>query len=196
MEAVVHRITTPHLKWLRTLFFHQLMFSTPSFLPFLNTTEDLRFDSAEFGFSRSHVNVGLYLRDEPEVYISYLLLMTVLCIQQVSSMAQLFNSPGQIFSTVEHLTLEQKSKEQSEAESTEWLKFLRLFRNVKTLRVDDGLVKELTRCLRPDDGEHPQELFPELQELAYSGSGDIGDAFTSFVDARQNADRPVILVGP
>jgi len=60
--------------------------------------------------------------------------------------------------------------------------------------VEDGLVEELSRCLRLEDGELPLELLPELQELTYFGSGDTGDAFTSFIDARQNAGRPVTLV--
>ena len=37
------------------------------------------------------------------------------------------------------------------------------------------------------------ELLPELQELTYSGSGDTGDVFTSFIDVRQNTGRPVTL---
>jgi hypothetical protein len=45
-----------------------------------------------------------------------------------------------------------------------------------------------------EDGELPLELLPELQELRYFGSRDTGDAFTSFIDARQNAGRPVTLV--
>ena len=68
------------------------------------------------------------------------------------------------------------------------------FRNVKTLRIDEGLVEELSRCLELDDGELPLELLPELQELTYSGSGNTGDTFTSFIDARQDAGRPLTLV--
>jgi hypothetical protein len=115
-------------------------------------------------------------------------------------MAQIFDSLGQIFSTVEHLTLEHQdsSEEHNGADRTQWRKLLRSFNNVKTLRIDDGLVKELSRSLRSDDGELPlrMELLPELQELTYSGSGDAGDApaFTSFINARQNAGRPVTLV--
>ena len=50
-----------------------------------------------------------------------------------------------------------------------------------------------SRCLRLEDEEDPVEL-PELQELAYSGSGNANDAFTSFIDARRNAGRPVTLI--
>jgi len=56
--------------------------------------------------------------------------------------------------------------------------------------VDDGLIRELSHCLRLEGGGLPLELLPELQELTYSGSGNANDAFTSFIDARQNAGRP------
>ena len=72
------------------------------------------------------------------------------------------------------------------------------FNNVKTLRVNGGLVKEFSRCLRLDDGEDPLELLPKLQELTYWDPIWRGayarDAFTSFVDARQNAGLPVTLM--
>ena len=65
---------------------------------------------------------------------------------------------------------------------------------MKTLRIGDRLVGELSHCLRLEDGEDPLELLPELQELTYSGSGNANDAFTPFIDACQNAGRPVTLV--
>jgi hypothetical protein len=125
----------------------------------------------------------------------YSLSVAVYCLHldwQVSSVAQIFNSLTRIFSTVEHLSLErevhsQSSEEHNEIDHTEWRKLLRPFSNVKTLRVDNGLVKKLSRSLLLDDGELPLELLPELQELTYSGSGDTRDAFKSFIDARQNA---------
>jgi hypothetical protein len=115
--------------------------------------------------------------------------------------AQIFNSLSQIFSKVEDLTLQHEvhirsSEEHNEVDLTEWHKLLRSFSNVKTLRVDDDLVEELFCSLRLDDKEHPLELLPELQELRYSGSGGTGDAFTSFIEARQNAGRPVTVVRP
>jgi hypothetical protein len=53
---------------------------------------------------------------------------------------------------------------------------------------------ELSRCLRLDDGEHPLDLLPELEELTYPVGSKADDPFTSFIDARQNAGRPVTLV--
>ena len=112
---------------------------------------------------------------------------------QVSFVAQYFNPLGEIFSAVEHLTLVHEvhgrtSEEHNEVERNEWRKLLTSFSNVKTLRVHHTrLVKELSRCLRLDDGEHPLEFLPELQELTYSGSD---DAFTAFIDAARTQAAP------
>jgi hypothetical protein len=88
----------------------------------------------------------------------------------------------------------QSSEEHNDVDRIEWRNLLTSFSNVKTLRVREGLVEELSRCLQPEDGELPLELLPELQELEYFEGGDASDAFTSFIDARQNAGRPVMLV--
>ena len=120
----------------------------------------------------------LYPREEAQYAIS----MNVRCWHldwQVSSLSQILKSLGPMFSTVEHLTLEhwehsRSSEEHNEVDRTEWRKLLKSFNNVKTLCVDNGLVKELSRGLQPDDGELPLELLPELQELRYSGNGDPG----------------------
>ena len=206
VEAVIRRITTPRLEKLDIWFFKQLTFSVPCLQNFINTTANLRFDSAKFEFSRDAVFVGVYLREEIEIaQIKMIPLLIVVhswhLDWQVSSVAQIFYPPNQKFTTVEHLTLEHSvhilsSEEHNEVDRSEWRKLLRAFSNVKTLRVGNGLVKEVSSSLRPDDGELPLELLPELQSLTYSGIGDTGDAFTPFIDARQNAGHPVTLVRP
>ena len=118
-------------------------------------------------------------------------------------MAQIFSSLSQLVSAVEHLTVEhltlehevhsRSSEEHNEVDRTEWHKLLRLFENAKTLWIGDGLVEQVSRCLEFEDEELPLKLLPELQELTYLRSGDTGDAFTLFINARQNASRPVIV---
>jgi hypothetical protein len=86
--------------------------------------------------------------------------------------AQISNALNHVFSAVEHHTLghevhSQPSEEHNDVDRAEWRNILRSFSNVKTLRVEDGLVEELSRCLRLEDGELPLELLPELQELTY-----------------------------
>jgi hypothetical protein len=104
-----------------------------------------------------------------------------------------------MFFAVEHLVLfhevhDRSSEEHNEVDRNEWRRLLRPFRNVKTLWIDNGLVKDLSHSLQLEGGELPLELLPELQKLTYSGSGNTGNGFTSFIDARRNAARPVTLV--
>jgi hypothetical protein len=196
LEALVHQITTPRLEKLELEFFNQLTFSIPHLLQFMNTS-NLRFKSAIFRFYDKAVYAVVY----PHEAESYALTIIVNCCHldwQVSSVAQIFDLFGPMFSVVEHLTLEHevhiRSSEEHEADRTEWRKLLNLFRNVKTLRVANGLVEDLSCCLQLDGGVLPLEMLPELQELTYSGSGNISDAFTSFIDARQDVGRPITLL--
>jgi hypothetical protein len=202
MEEVVRRITTgtPRLEKLEIEFFKQLTFSIPCLVQFMNAAENLRFNSAKFKFFKDKVQVYIEAYPPKEAE-KYALSIFVDCwhLRQLSSVAQIFNSLSRTLSTVEHLAFEhmehnRSSEEHNEVDRTEWHKLLKSFSNVKTLRVDDGLVKALSCGLRLEDGEHPPELLPELQELRYSGSGNTADAFTSFIDARQNAGRPVSMV--
>ena len=197
LEALVHRITTPRLEKLQIYFSTQLTFSVPRLVQFMNTTENLRFDSAKFWFNDKGVHVEVYLPGEAKMKAAFII--NVFCWHfdwQVSSVAQILNSLGNLFSVVEHLTFEHKvhsrsSEEHNEVDRTEWRTLLRPFRNAKTLWIGNGLVEQLSRSLDLEDGELPLELLPELQELTYSGTG---GAFNSFIDARQNADHAITLV--
>ena len=199
-EAVLSGITASRLENFQISYHKQLTFSVPQLPQFMGRIENLRFDRAEFNFDSEQVYVQV---NPPETNMQIdAFSMNVNCWHldwQVSSVAQIFDALSQIFSAVEHLAVAQQvhsrsSGEHNEVDRTEWRKLLRSFSNVKTLRIDDGLVRELSRCLRLEDGEHPLELLPELQELTYSGSGNANDAFTSFIDARQNTGRPVTLI--
>ncbi|KAI0267964.1 hypothetical protein BGY98DRAFT_1141079 [Russula aff. rugulosa BPL654] len=145
---------------------------------FMNTTENLRFETARIEFKDMDIFVGMFSR-EADVATFF-----------VSSVAQISDALSQGSSVVEHLTLEhevhsQSSEEHNDVDRIEWRNFLRPFGNVKTLRIEDVLVDELSRCL--DWRMESLELLPELQELTYIGSRDTGDAFTPFIDTRQNA---------
>jgi hypothetical protein len=198
LEAVVCRITAPLLESLQILLFKQLTFSVPRLAQFMNTTENLRFDKAVIRFKDKIIEVGMFFRGAG--MCAYAVKVTCWHLDwQVSSAAQICNALSQVFSAVKHLTLvhevhSQSSEEHNDVDRIEWRNILRSFSNVKTLGVDDGLVVEISRCLGLEDGELPLELLPELQELKYVGSGNTGDAFTSFIDTRQNAGRPVTLV--
>jgi len=202
LEALVHRIIAPRLENFHTEFFSQLTFSLPHFLQFINATENPRFDSARVLFYNDVAGAAVFTHGKPVDGIS----IAVNCWHldwQVSSVAQISNSLDQIFSAVERLVLRfsvhiKSSEEHNEVDRTEWRKLLSPFSNVKTLRIDSELVKDLSRFLELEDEEFPLGLLPELHELTYHGSshtGDLaGDVFTSFIDARRNAGRPITLV--
>ena len=199
LGAILHRTSAPRLEKLQIDFFNQLTFSVPPLLQFVSTTENLRFKSAKFEFGNEDVVVKVYPHEEAKTYA---LSIAVHCYHldwQVSSAAQVFSLLSLTFSGVEHLTLghsvhSQSSEEHHEADPTEWHRTLRSFRNVKTLHIAKGLVKELSRCLELDYRELPSELLPELQKLTYSGSGNTGDTFASFINARQDAGRSITLI--
>jgi hypothetical protein len=202
IEVLIRQIATPRLEQLHIKFFDPLTFSIPCLVRFMNTRENkkLRFDSAKFEFSIERDRVETYL-DENR-WCSFSMGVNVLHLNgHVSSLAQIVDAPGQVFSAMEHVILDHKEDSRSseedlevEVDRTEWHKLLRPFSNVKYLRVNHGLVEEFSRYLRLDDGELAPELLPELRELTYSGSSNDGDAFTSFIDARRNAGHPVSLV--
>ena len=202
LEALVHRITTPRLEKICIYFFNQLTISVPRLRQFMGTSETLRLTLARIVFSEERVVVDVFPNEEAR----WALEIKIDCLHldwQVSSMAQISNSLVEMFSAVEYLSLEHEvhsssSEENDDVDRSKWRSLLGSFSHVKTLHIDNGLAEQLSRSLElDDDGECPsKELLPELQELAYSGSRDrdAGDAFTSFVDARQKAGRPVSLV--
>ena len=199
LEAFVGRISAPCLQKLQILFFEELTFPIPHLLQFMNTTEDLRFSDGKLQFFDEHVDVEVYSREEAEMYVFHVRVHCWHLDWQVSSMARILDALGQRFSSVEHLTLEHEvhsrsSKEHNDVARTEWHKLLKPFNSVKTLYVDEGLVKELSRCLQLEGGEDPFEMFPELQELNYPWRGNASNAFAPFISARQNAGRAATLV--
>ena len=142
--------------------------------------------------------MGVYL-PEADMYSFF---VKVDCWQldwQLFSVSQIFNALSQTFSAVEVLALQHKFhnrsfEEHNNVDRVAWRKLLTLFSNVKTLGVEEGLVEQVSSCLVLEDGELPLELLPEMQKLIYSGRGDTSDEFTSFIDARRNAGRPVTLI--
>ena len=100
-------------------------------------------------------------------------------------------------STVQSLLLEDGHRNTWERNPTceEWRKLLRVFGNVKTLRVAGRFVEELEKALKPDtEGLEVQTLLPRLQEIVRYGPE---NEFAAFVQARQVAGSPVRVVsGP
>ena len=208
LEAVLCRIAAPRLSTLYIDYFWKPVFSVPSLLWFINTTKHIRFGSAKIEFSSGQVHVRAFCCRQCQtcsgtgptgVHLS----VNVDCWHldsQVHAAAQISNFLSPSFSAVKHLAFERgagsrpcQCEQHDEVDRTEWRKILNSFRNVKTIRIGRRLTEKLSRSLEFDDGDIPPDLLPELQRITYFGIGDTGDGFTSFINARQNAGRPVTL---
>jgi len=163
----------------------------------MDTTENLKFDSADFEFCKFYASAKMYLRGRPKVFALSVTVIGFVLDVQVTGMSEMFNSLGQKLSTVEYLTLKYKDSlefNEIEIEGTDWRGFLGSFGNVKTLHVDEELVEAVSHCLQVDGGESSLELLPELRRLSYSAMGDTHGPFKSFIDTRKKAGRPVTLI--
>ena len=202
-EAIVCRVTAPRLELLRIQLFEPRTFSVPRLAQFIDTTENLTFDDAMIRFNEMEIVVAMFSGDSDKRGLA----VRVDCCHpncQAFIAAQLSSALRRLFYALECLTLGhdvhgQSSEgynavEYNDVDRIEWRNLLRWFSNLKTLRVEDGLIDELSHCLRPEGGELPLELLPALQELRYLTSRDTGDAFASFIHARHNAGRPVSLI--
>ena len=203
LEALVHQIAAPRLEKLTIEFFNQLTFSCPRLLQFIDVAGNLRFGSAVLTFSNELVGAALYPLGVPvEETKLYGLGIVVKCYHldwQVSSIAQISDSLGQIFSGVELLVLQQNvhsrsPEEHNEVDRTECRKLLRPFSNVKTLRIQNRLIKDFSRFLELEDGELPLQLLPKLHRLEHYSSWENLGPIRTLIDARQNAGRPVTSV--
>ena len=202
VEALVRRMITPRLERLHLGFVRQPIFLVPSLLQLTSTTNHLKFDSVTIDFITGQILVGANFHENfvsADGFIQHVISIAVYSSpldSQVYSVARIFDSIGQIFSTVEYLDLHYQEfyEQQNVFERTEWRRLLRPFGNVRTLCIAEELVEGVAGCLWVEDGEDPLELLPELQELRYSGTADTGDVFSSFTNARQNAGRPVTVV--
>jgi hypothetical protein len=201
LEALLLHMATPILKTLEVQFFNQLTFSVPRLLQFLSTADNFRFSSVRLLFYHEAVAVFVH----PNVSVGtnidsfYVYIYCEHLDWQVSSVAQIFNVLSPLFSDVVDITLDYRehtlsSEWHSQVDRTQWRELLRSFRNVKTLRVHNGLVRDLSCCLQLD-GEPPLELLPERTELVCP-VGSVNDKiFSAFIDEREIAGQPVKLIG-
>jgi len=199
LEALLRHVTAPLLESLGVLLLNQLNFSVPHLLQFMTPNDNFRFKSFKLLFHHEAVVVFGYPSVEAEFDS---LSVEVCCLHldwQVSSVAQIFNFLSPLFSDVVDLTLEHRvhslsSEWHNQIDRTQWRELFRSFRNVKTLRVHNGLVPELS-CYLQLDGEPLLELLPELTELVCP-VGSVNDkTFSAFIHECEVAGKPVNLIG-
>ena len=197
LEALLSRINTPVLRRLGVTFFNQLTFVVPHLLQFMNTSANLRYSGVQVTFKKDFVGVmAAKCGKVPPLY------MRIMCRHldwQIASTVQILSALLPVLSAVDRLNLHYEGDRSSsewhnEGHRTQWRDLLRLFSNVKTLYVQNGLVEELSRSLRSEDGEVPLELLPNLEALFYSAAGNARNAITPFIGERWAVGRPVSLI--
>jgi hypothetical protein len=199
LEALLPNVTTPRLETLNVQYFNQLTFSVPRLLQFMTTADNFRFNRVRFLFYHEAVAVFVYPTVETEICSFEVDVYCGHLDWQVSSVAHIFNVLSPLFSNVVDLALDYRehtlsSEWHTQVDRAQWRDLLGSFRNVKTLRVHDGLVRDVSRCLQLD-GEPPLGLLPELTELVCP-AGSINDkTFLAFIHEREVAGQPVKLIG-
>ena len=200
LEAFLPWVSTPHLERLSVHVFNRVMYSIPHLRQF-SAAGKLRLNTAMFTFGEYSLDVHGYPHREARLYTLSIGLGGKHLDWQVVSAAQVFPELKTLFSVMEHLFLNfnrrgMSSEWNRQADRSHWGELLGSFGKVKTLFVGDRLVKQVSRALQPGEGESPTELLPELQELSYPKRGASrasSRAFTLFIDARQEAGRPVTV---
>jgi len=201
LEALLPRITVPLLETFRILFVDEHTFSTQNLSQFMGTIEGFRCSSAGFGFDYNFVVAWVHTLKEANK-LTFIMNFCSPLDQQVAQIAQIFRAFGTVSSAVEHLSLDHGKasplKASYKVDPARWYKLLLgSFSSVKSLYLNDDPVEDISRSLQSDDGGFHTELLPELKELSYFAGvrrNDPGEALTAFIDARQNAGRPVTLL--
>jgi len=207
LEALLPRMTTPRLEGLHVHLFNEPAVSVTNIQQFISSVEILKFTGASLGIGR----MGFALQAYPigsRTYASSVVNYRVGEDWPLSSTAQMLGALGPVFSGVIHLSVgicDKKprlwlgSPRYNEADRAQWREILtgRSFNNVKTLRVEDGLIREISRALKVRDEESAMDLLPELNELICGtnvDADDLFDPFAAFIEARQFAGHPVTLI--
>jgi hypothetical protein len=198
LEAILPHMTTPLLETLKIHFFHQLSYAVPRLLQFITITNGLKFGNARFCFRDGGVAVWVFPHSEITVFSFYIHILCKPLDWQISSMAQIFNVLEPAFSTVMELTLDYADLSPSsewhnqQVDCALWQKLLGSFRNVKTLRVHEGLVGDLSRSLQSDE-EPPLKLLPKLEVLVHPEGSHNDEKFAPFIHERLLARQPIDL---
>lgn len=200
LDALLGRMTTPVLKVFDLWLPFQLSYSIQNLTQFVSVTRNLRGYIARLSFGHE-TTLAMYSSEWAKTSTFYVGVSCRRLDWQVSSMAQVSNTAAPVLSSVEYLTIGSGThwvllEGHNEVDRAQWNDLLRPFANVKMLQVHHDFVWDISNSLQLGDEESPIGLFPELKEIRYDEVTETRSAFATFIDARQNAGRPVTLNRP
>ncbi|KAH9060649.1 hypothetical protein EDB87DRAFT_571076 [Lactarius vividus] len=197
LERLVAQIRTPLLERLNITLFNQIAFALPHLSHFANITEGLKLPNAKVTFQCDAVSI---ITDHHSAG-QYRFILRVMCKQldwQIDCAAQIFSALMPVLPSVEKLTLEFHGETiptefmNGGIDGTMWHELLTSFIWVKELHICGVLAVELSDALQVD--VVGLWLLPSLQELTYRREvWHATNLFSSFLDARRTAGRPVLL---
>ena len=200
LEGLLARINAPVLRLFHVRFFAQHSFGAlPNLSRFLYTAAELRFRGALVKFQRYSITIEMGDMRSHQANRSPFRLnargnqfdwQTTLASQICSAIVPVSSVIEEL--TFTHCTHEPSSVTRSNDNRVKWHKIFRQFSSIRTLKVPDGLVEELSLHLQPDGDEALLELLPRLQQIVVPSNA--GDAFSAFIDSRRIGSHPVNLV--
>ncbi|KAH9008458.1 hypothetical protein EDB85DRAFT_2164366 [Lactarius pseudohatsudake] len=209
LESLIAQISAPLLDHLGITIFNQVAFTLPHLSHFTNTTEGLKLPIASVIFESGAVSVVTDQRNRqqwadgpPNFSFSF----RVMCREfdwQVDCAAQICNALIPMLSGVEGLTLNFDGHciptewQDGAVDGTTWRELLGPFVGARKLRICHALIWELSLVLQSEDAGLDPMLLPCLQELVPQLDEEhANNAFSSFIDAREIAGRPVRVSPP
>jgi hypothetical protein len=193
-------MNAPLLNVFDILFFQQSNFSVPHLREFVMTTLNLGCSRVEFLFYPDVVAVFAIPSANASLLTFGIRIADCHLHWQVSSMAQICNELGPLFSTAVELRLVYRgdappSPWYNKRGPVQWRLLLETFRNVETLRVYiyDGLVGTLFYWLTRDGGS-PSEILPRIKSLVCSKRSRDNETLARFVYDRKVAGLPINVV--
>jgi hypothetical protein len=186
LKGFVGHISTPALSTLQIKLFNWHFGPAPPLSQFIGTSPILGFRSLCLDFYNQYVIITALQFRQRRRSFSIRVKERPLC-RQVCHAIAILDTLQPVLSAVVKLTLEHPDEYQSSAwvsavGRTFWRDLFRPFTNLKTLRVDDGLVDKFAPSLQTEDGESPLELLPNLKVVEYSGEDHDWALLTPFLD--------------
>jgi len=201
LESLVGQIRTPLLEQLHVTLFMQIVFALPHLSHFVNITEKIKSNTADVIFGRESVSIIAPRGAQP---VNRTIFVSVKCRQldwQIECATQVCSALVPALSG-EKLRLKFHEKampaewRNGEIDARTWHEFLRSYIGMKQLSIGPiSLSEELSRAFTVDEIGSDPGFLPGLKYLImneFNGSP-ATSLFSSFIHARQVANRPVNL---
>ncbi|KAH9960047.1 hypothetical protein BGW80DRAFT_82958 [Lactifluus volemus] len=204
-EDFIARIDTPSIRYVKTMFFNQLVFDNPRFLQFVGRTKSLRsFKRADLFLDNSTAKILHYddRLDSPRKPVS--LHIRILCNAldwKLSGLAQICAELSIFLSNVERCNVEWNRNwtvPLEDMDHTQWLELFRPFTSVQSLEISSGLEGLIAPALKELTGVRVMEVFPVLRTLTFSqlnSEPKSPNPFEQFIRGHKLTNYPVDRVG-